>query len=244
MKEQEQTGGKREPRVVFSEVQAFEKLKTGAAVFVVVVLVFINRWQDRSCPSYLVPLPAAHSMLRWTRERCEPLPDCRQLPALQHPRLPPTTRQAEAGRGTGGAQAVKQGHGQRAGNRWVEDVFPTPDVFRDPAALVWHNMGQSSTAGEGDQWRNQPSSLRHGLGTHPGSWLLSACRHLPEVPHCPPGKERHKQNNTTHLPNLHLESVASIKCNYLILNQGQLLLHVFAVPSGFSERELLHEGRR
>lgn len=99
----------------------------------VVVLVFINSWQDRSCQNYLVPLLT----LQWTWEHCEPLPGCRQLPALQHPQLLlATTCQAQAGRGEEGAQAVKWSHGQRAGRRGVRDVLPTPDVFRDPATLA------------------------------------------------------------------------------------------------------------
>lgn len=173
----------------------------------VVVLVFINSWQGRSCQSYLVPLLTLH----WTRERCELLPGRRQLPALRHPQLlPATTCQAQAGGGEEGAQAVQWSHGQRAGQHGVRDVLPTPGVFRDPATLAWHSTGQSSTAGRGDQWRNQPSSLPHSLGTHPCSWLPLAFRQLPEVPRCPRGKERHEQNNTSHLPNLHLQSVASI----------------------------------
>lgn len=95
-----------------------------------------------------VALPTTHSVLRWSQEHCKSLPGCGQLPALQHPQLPlPTTRQAQAGCRQEGAQAVKQGHDQRAGKHGVKDVSPTPDIFRDLVILARHNMGQSSIVG-------------------------------------------------------------------------------------------------
>ena len=106
--------------------------------------------------------------------------------------------------------------------------FPHPRCFRGPS-----HSGLAQHGAEQDSWTGRPAEEPAIFSeTRLGDTSLQ----LPEVPRCPPGKERHKQNNTTHLPNLLLESMASIKCNYLILNQGQLLLHAFAVPSGLSER--------
>lgn len=98
-KNQDWTGGKKEVRVVFSEVQDFgEESKTAAAVFVVVTVVFINMQQDRSCQSYLLPFPVAHPALPWLGKRCRPLPGCWQLPPFQHPPLPlDSSCQAQAG---------------------------------------------------------------------------------------------------------------------------------------------------
>lgn len=67
-KNQDWTGGEKEVRVIFSEVQALgEESKTAAVAFVVVTVVIINMQQDRSCQSCLVPFPMAHPV---------PVPGC------------------------------------------------------------------------------------------------------------------------------------------------------------------------
>lgn len=187
-----------------------------------------------------MPLPVVHSLLHWPQECCEPLPGCRQLPAFQHPWLPlaTTTCQAEGGWRRGGCSSCEIGSWPQCRETLGRGCFPHPRYFQGPSHSGLARRGAEQHSQMGRPAEEPANFSETHLGdTHPCSWLLSALHHLPEVPCCPPGKERHEQNNTTHLPNLHLESVASIKCNYLILNQEQLLLHLFAVPSGLSERE-------
>lgn len=143
--------------------------------------------------------------VHWTRERCKPLPGCRQLPALQRPWLPPaTTCQAEAAWRRGGCSSCEIGSWPQSRETLGRGCFPHSRCFQGPShsGLAQQREEQHSHSGRAAE---EPAifSETHFGDTHPCSWLLSALRHLPEVPCCPPGKERHKQNNITHLPNPH-----------------------------------------
>lgn len=138
-------------RVVFSEGQVIGgESKTGAVAFVVVTLVFINSWQDRSYQSHLMPLRTARAVLHWRGERCEPLPGCRQLPALQHPWLPPaTTCQAQAGGGRGGCSSCEIGSWPQSRQTLGRGCFPHPRCFqgRGHSGLAQHRAEQHSQMG-------------------------------------------------------------------------------------------------
>lgn len=96
-KNQDWTGGKKEVRVVFSEVQAFgEESKTAAAVFVVVIVVFINMQQDRL--SELPPaFPSGTSSAALAREALQAL--ARLLAAASLPASPTASGQQLPGTG-------------------------------------------------------------------------------------------------------------------------------------------------